>query len=79
MPSTPSPLTEQQLDETVTVNYADVELDNGENLRDLGVGDYLELSETVAGMTPGTWQVVAWRGEFQDKAVMRLASTTDTA
>ncbi|MFF6904548.1 hypothetical protein ACFY9Q_01230 [Streptomyces sp. NPDC012389] len=63
----------------VTVHYADVELDNGENLRDLAVGDYLELAEPTAGMTPGTWQVVAWHGDpvFPDEAVMRPVSTAE--
>ncbi|MFD7861834.1 hypothetical protein [Streptomyces sp. NPDC059783] len=64
---------------TVTVNPFDVELDNGENLRDLAVGDYLELAETAAGMSPGTWQVVAWHGDptFPDEAVMRPVSTAE--
>ncbi|WP_098892246.1 hypothetical protein [Streptomyces sp. or3] len=64
----------------VTVHYADVELDNGENLRDLAVGDYLELAEPTAGMTPGTWRVVAWHGDdpvFPDEAVMRPVSTAE--
>ena len=58
----------------VTVYYADVELDNGENLRGLAVGDFLELAEPTAGMSPGTWQAVSWHGEdpaFLDEAVMR--------
>jgi len=55
----------------ITVHYFDVELDNGENLRDLAVGCYLDLAEPVAGMHPGTWQVVAWQGEDLDEAVMR--------
>lgn len=64
----------------VTVHYADVELDNGENLRDLAVGDYLELAVPAAGLAPGTWQVVAWHGHdpaFPDEAEMRPVSTAE--
>ncbi|MFE9853579.1 MULTISPECIES: hypothetical protein [Streptomyces] len=62
---------------TVTVNCFDVELDNGEDLRGLDTGCYLELAEPVAGMTPGTWQVVAWQGDDLDAAVMRPVSATE--
>ncbi|MFI9194190.1 hypothetical protein ACIG0A_33430 [Streptomyces californicus] len=63
----------------MTVHYADVELDNGENIRALAVGEYLELAEPTAGMAPGTWQVVAWHGDpvFPDEAVMRPVSTAE--
>jgi hypothetical protein len=74
MPTSPTPA------DLVTVHYSDVELDNGENLRGLAVGDYLELAEPTAGMAPGAWQVVAWRGEdpaFPDGAVMRPVSTAE--
>jgi hypothetical protein len=74
MTSTPDPAADH-----VLVHYADIELDNGENLRDLNVGDHLELSEPTAGMRPGTWQVVAWRGDpaFPDEAVMRPVSAAE--
>ncbi|TPM76470.1 hypothetical protein FKO01_63855 [Mesorhizobium sp. B2-3-3] len=74
MPTSPTPA------DLVTVHYADVECSNGENLRTLAAGDYLELSEPTAGMSPGTWQVVAWHGEdpaFPDGAVMRPVSTAE--
>ncbi|MFE7105600.1 hypothetical protein ACFU98_10755 [Streptomyces sp. NPDC057575] len=61
----------QILGTTVTVSCSDVRLNNGENLKALAVGDSLELSEPTAGMQPGTWQVVAYHGEFQDRATMR--------
>ncbi|MFJ6810622.1 hypothetical protein ACIQRK_32240 [Streptomyces anulatus] len=64
----------------VTVHYADIECDDGENLRTLSVGDYLELAEPAAGMTPGTWQVVAWHGDdpvFPEEAVMRPVSNAE--
>ncbi|MER6611582.1 hypothetical protein ABT282_38490 [Streptomyces sp. NPDC000927] len=57
--------------DVVTVNCIDVQLDNGENLKDLGVGDYLDLTEPAAGMQAGLWQVAAYHGEFQDQATMR--------
>lgn len=53
------------------VNCSDVELDSGENLTDLGVGNYLELDQTTAGMEPGTWQLLAYEGGSQEKARMR--------
>ncbi|WP_329595878.1 hypothetical protein OG195_44735 (plasmid) [Streptomyces sp. NBC_01362] len=60
--------------ETLTVNCFDVQLDNGENLKALAVGDYLNLTEPAAGMQAGTWQVVAYHGEFWDRATMRLVT-----
>jgi hypothetical protein len=47
----------------VVVNCADVELDSGENLLDLGVGNYLELDRPTVGMQPGTWRLTAYRDE----------------
>ncbi|MGW1468469.1 hypothetical protein ACWCPT_29505 [Streptomyces sp. NPDC002308] len=61
----------------VTVNCFDVEFDNGEDLRGLDVGCYLELAEPVAGMAPGTWQVMAWQGDDLDEAVMRPVSAAE--
>lgn len=58
--------------DVVTVDCFDVQLDNGENLKVLAVGDYLELTEPAAGMTPGMWQVIAFQGATQDQAAMRL-------
>ena len=59
---------------SVTVDCFDVQLDNGENLKALSVGDHLDLSEPAAGMQAGTWQVVAYHGEFWDRATMRLVT-----
>ncbi|MFG3244145.1 hypothetical protein [Streptomyces sp. NPDC048157] len=61
----------------VTVDCFDVQLDNGENLKDLAVGDYLDLTEPAAGVQVGLWQVVAYHGEFQDRATMRPVSSTE--
>ncbi|MFF8422868.1 hypothetical protein [Streptomyces sp. NPDC015680] len=55
----------------------DVQLDNGGNLKDLTVGDYLDLTEPAAGMQVGLWQVVAYHGKFQDRATMRPVSSTE--
>ncbi|MEU9849320.1 hypothetical protein [Streptomyces sp. NPDC047985] len=63
----------------VTVDCFDAQLDNGENLKDLGVGGYLELAEPTAGMHPGTWQLVEYHGEFQDQATLRWQTAEDTA
>lgn len=63
--------------ETTTVNCYDVELDNGETLADLGVDNYLELSETVAGMRPGTWLLTAYEDdEGTERARARLRRLT---
>ncbi|MEU8829397.1 hypothetical protein [Streptomyces sp900116325] len=61
------------------VDCFDVELYDGENLKSLGVGNYLELHEAAAGMTPGTWQVVAYHGEFQDQATVRPVPASEMA
>ncbi|MFE9491457.1 hypothetical protein ACFYNF_34310 [Streptomyces sp. NPDC006641] len=61
----------------VTVDCFDVQLDNGENLKDLTVGDYMDLTEPAAGMQVGLWQVVAYHGKFQDRATMRPVSSTE--
>jgi hypothetical protein len=53
----------------VVVDCADVELDDGENLKDLGEGNYLELAKPTAGMHPGIWVLTAY--EDDDKARMR--------
>ncbi|MCG0061684.1 hypothetical protein L0F81_00020 [Streptomyces tricolor] len=57
--------------DTVTVDCFDVELDSGENLKALGEGNYLELDQSVAGMSPGVWLLLAYEGEFGDRARLR--------
>lgn len=62
--------------DTVTVDCFDVELDNGETLADLGVDNYLELGETVAGMRPGTWLVLAYDEDDEERTMARLRRLT---
>ncbi|PSK57011.1 hypothetical protein B0E38_02542 [Streptomyces sp. 111WW2] len=62
------------MSETKTVNCYDIQLDNGENLKDLGEGNYLELDQAAAGLAPGTWLLLAYEGDFQETAVMRRLS-----
>lgn len=57
--------------DTVTVNCADVELDNGENLRALSVNDHLDLDRPAAGLSAGTWQLLAYEGEHDERVVLR--------
>ncbi|MFI6862622.1 hypothetical protein ACIBKZ_22465 [Streptomyces sp. NPDC050421] len=64
---------------TLTIHCCDIELSDGENLKALGTGNYLELAEPTAGMEPGTWQVVDYHGEFQDRATMRPVSVAEVA
>jgi hypothetical protein len=56
----------------VAVNCADVELENGENLHYLGVGNDLDLDRPTAGMQPGTWRLTAYGDD--DTARMRRLS-----
>lgn len=59
----------------VVVNCADVELENGENLHYLGVGNDLDLDHLTAGMQPGTWRLTAYGDD--DTARMRRLSDSE--
>ena len=61
----------------VTVDSCSVELDDGENLKDLGAGNYLELRKPTAGMHPGTWQLIAYEGDDRERARLRRLSRED--
>lgn len=61
-----------------TVNCADIELNNGENLKALYVGDVLELDQPAAGLPAGSWRVIEFHGEFLDRATLRNTSTEET-
>lgn len=58
----------------VVVNCSDVELENGENLQYLGVGNDLDLDRPTAGMQPGTWRLTAYGDEADGTAHMRRLS-----
>ncbi|MET7933457.1 hypothetical protein [Streptomyces sp. NPDC005322] len=62
-----------------TVNCHDVQMDDGENLTALGVGNYLELDRPTVGMAPGTWRLTAYRGEFDERATLRLMTAGEVA
>lgn len=71
---------EQQTAPTeVTVSCLDVQMDDGENLKALGVGNYLELDRPTAGMAPGTWRLTAYHGEFAEQATLRLLTADEVA
>lgn len=55
---------------TQTVDCFDIELNNGENLKDLGVGNLLELDAPAGGLSAGTWRLSAYHGDFQDQATL---------
>jgi hypothetical protein len=57
--------------DVAVVDCHSIELDNGENLRHLGEGNYLELDKHVAGLRPGTWLVTGYLGEYKDQATLR--------
>ncbi|MEU7338650.1 hypothetical protein [Streptomyces sp. NPDC007074] len=57
----------------VVVNCADVEMENGESLRSLAVGDDLDLDEPAAGLRPGTWRVM----EQTDEGTARMRRLSD--
>lgn len=58
----------------VVVDCAAVELEDGENLHNLGVGGYLELDRPTAGMQPGTWRLTGYGSEGDGTAHMRRLS-----
>lgn len=62
-----------------TVNCRDVQMDDGENIKALGVGNYLELDRPTAGMAPGTWRLTAYHGEFAERATLRLLTGDEVA
>lgn len=71
---------EQQTAPTeMTVNCFDVQMDDGENLKALGVGNFLELDRETAGMRPGVWLLTAYHGESSERATLRLLTTDEVA
>lgn len=71
---------EQQTTPTeVTVDCRDVQMDDGENLKALGVGNYLELDRTTAGMRPGVWLLTAYHGESAERATLQLLDRQEIA
>lgn len=61
----------------LTVNCADIEMDNGENLRALRIGNHLELDRPAAGLKPGTWLLTAYHGDAEEQATLRLLSASE--
>jgi hypothetical protein len=57
----------------ITVDHWTIELDNGESLRALSVGDAVELNESTGH--PGLWIVAEFTGE--DREVVRLQAAAD--
>lgn len=57
----------------VVVKCSDVELENGENLHYLGVGNDLDLDRHTAGMQPGTWRLT----EYGDDDTARMRRLSD--
>ncbi|MEW1754137.1 hypothetical protein [Streptomyces angustmyceticus] len=54
---------------TLTIATSSIELDNGD-LKDLGVGNLLELDAPAGGLSAGTWRLGAYHGDFQDQATL---------
>jgi hypothetical protein len=69
----------QTLSAEVTVNCREVQMDDGENLKALDVGNYLELDRPTAGMCPGVWLLTAYHGEFSERATLRLLDRDEIA
>lgn len=57
----------------ITVDHWTIELANGESLRDLGVGDAVELNASTS--YPGLWVAAEFIGE--DREVVRLQAASD--
>lgn len=63
---------------TITIDSSSIELENGENLRDLAVGHSVELCEQTPH--PGYWIAAAFHGEYRDQVTLRPAvNVTDCA
>lgn len=57
---------------TITVDSSSIELDNGENLRDLTPGWSVELRPDTG--YPGNWICVGFLGRFRDETVLQAAA-----
>lgn len=57
----------------ITVDHWAIELDGGESLRALGVGDAVELNASTS--YPGLWVAAEFIGEF--RSVVRLQAAAD--
>ena len=60
---------------SITIRSESVELDNGECLRDLAVGDSVELRpDTGHG---GLWIAAAFQGDFQERITLQYAEVVE--
>jgi hypothetical protein len=63
----------------ITVDHWAIELDNGESLRDLNVGDAVDLHD-MPGQFQGLWIAVKWDGDDRNVCTLQAAeATTDCA
>lgn len=58
---------------SITIETSSVQLDNGENLRDLAIGDSVNLSSATGD--PGFWIAAKFHGEHQDWITLQYAET----
>lgn len=59
---------------TITIDSASVELDDGENLRDLAIGDSVDLNPTTGHA--GLWIAAAFHGDYRDQITLQSAQRT---
>jgi len=65
---------DQPVVRTITIDCWSVELDNGENLKDLAVGDSVDLHHCVD--YDGLWIATAFHGDYRDQVTLQSATET---
>ena len=60
---------------SITIETFSVELDNGENLRDLNIGDSVDLRPDTGH--PGLWIATEFHGEHQDRITLQHAEVVE--
>lgn len=60
---------------SITIRSESIELDNGECLRDLAVGDSVELRPDTGHA--GLWIAAAFHGDFQEQITLQHAEVVD--
>ena len=75
LPSTEDPAPAETLIGSITIRSESVQLDNGECLRDLAVGDSVELRPDTGD--EGLWIVAAFHGDYQEQITLQYAEVVD--
>jgi hypothetical protein len=60
---------------SITIRTESIQLDNGENLRDLTIGDSVELEPSTGH--GGLWIAASFQGSYQDWITLQYAEVVD--